>query len=335
MGLKGLSPANVEEIDVGKGEYMISMPLLEIVLGGGVALLWGLADSIAALSTRYLTTLTTTFLAHLSGLFTLLIILFILLWRDPSLTFVISSQGLFIGVGTGLLTVIGYLALYRSLELGPVAITSPLSSISAVFCLLLSVLFLQERITLFDGFASGAIMSGVFMASVNVQDVRLFLKKKPKELLAGKGIGWACITPVAFGLVDIGIGASSPHHGWFVPVFLTFVVSSLTLTLLFLGHHLLGQGEKPLFMRLNPLVYQPVGLLFAVGAGILESLASIIFGIATQTSKPGIIAAIASNYALIAVLFAVYVLGERLMVHQKVGIGVVLCGLTFITLTHL
>jgi uncharacterized membrane protein len=311
------------------------MPLTDILLGGWVALLWGMADSAATLSTRHLTTLTTTILAHFSGLLTLLCILVIFLWRDPFYVYAISTNSLFISLGTGVLTVIGYLALYRALKLGPIAITSPLSSTSAVFTLVLSMLFLQEHMTLYDGLCIGAIIIGVFLASLSVQDMCLHLRSNPKWLFTEKGIGWACISPIAFGLVDISIGVSSPHYGWFVPVFLTFVFSSLTLTLLFLVRHSLNRRSETLFMRLSMLLRQPVGVLFAIGAGILECSAIIIFAIATQTCKPGLIAAIASNYALIAILFGVYVLGERLMLNQKLGIGVVLCGLTIIAVIHL
>ncbi|GHO54066.1 EamA family transporter [Ktedonobacter robiniae] len=311
------------------------MQLIGIALGGGVALLWGIADSIATLSTRRLTTFTTTIISHFSGLLTLIFTLAILFWHYPSHTFAISASDLLIGAGTGVLTVIGYLALYRSLELGPIAITSPLSSTSAVFTLLLSTLFLQEHITLFDGFAIGAIIIGVFLASVNIRNIHLLLKKKPEALLAGKGVRWACITPIAFGLVDISIGASSPLHGWFTPVFLTFVFSSFTLTILLLVRYPFSKEGRTLFMSVNTLFHKPAGILFAIGAGILECLAIVTFGIAAQTIKPGMIAAISSNYSLISVLFGVLVLGERLMANQKLGIGIVMCGLTVLTVIHI
>lgn len=88
-------------------------------------------------------------------------------------------------------------------------------------------------------------------------------------------------------------------------------------------------------MSVNTLFHKPVGILFAIGAGILECLAIVIFGIAAQTIKPGMIAAISSNYSLISVLFGVPVLGERLMANQKFGIGVVMCGLTMLTVIHI
>ena len=308
------------------------MQLMGIALGGGVAILWGTADTIATISTRRLTTFTTTFISQLSGFFILTIAWLFFSLLHPSRVFVLPINGIFIGIFTGVCNAVGYLALYRSLELGPIAITSPLSSTSAVVTLLLSMLLLQERVSLFDGIAITAVISGVIFSSIDIHGMRLLFKQKSGGLSAGKGIFWACVTPVAFGLVDIGIGGSTTLHGWFAPVFFAFAFSSLILTLLFGWRYSRRRGAKASSSGVNILLQNPMGIAFAVGAGILECIAILAFSMATQIIKPGLTAAIASNYSLIAILFGVFVLHERLMINQKLGIGMVVSGLTLLAL---
>jgi len=73
--------------------------------------------------------------------------------------------------------------------------------------------------------------------------------------------------------------------------------------------------------------HQQQGLLLAIIAGILESAAVSAFGLATQITPPGVIATIASYYALVAVLFGVFVFRERLVANQLFGIGLLMCAL--------
>ncbi|MBO0780279.1 MAG: EamA family transporter [Ktedonobacteraceae bacterium] len=311
------------------------MQLLGIALGGWVAILWGTADSMATLSTRRLTTFTTTFISQLSGLLVLTITLLLFLWFRPDVTFTIASNALYIGAATGVLTAVGYLFLYRALALGPVAITSPISSTSAVVTLLLSMFILNEQIAFLDGIALAAVIIGVLLASIDGRGIGMLLKQKPLALLSGRGIPWAFMTAITFGLVDIGIGGASPVQGWFVPAFFTFIFSTLVLAVLLLVRHILRNSRKTLSLHPVSDSRYPVGVLFAAVAGILECLAILTFGMATQIIKPGVTATIASNYSLIAILFGVFILRERLIANQKLGIGIVMCGLTAFAILHL
>jgi drug/metabolite transporter (DMT)-like permease len=311
------------------------MELMGIALGGGIAVLWGMADSIATLSTRCLTVFTTAFISHLSGLLTLSVLYLLLLQFYPSSTFILSPGGVLIGLFTGTLTVIGYLSLYRALSLGPVAITSPLSSTSAVVTVVLSMFILQEKFTFLDGIAIVVVIVGGLLASMDMRGVYQFLTQKGGNPFPSRGIRWACITPLAFGLVDIGIGASSPLHGWFGPVFLTFFFSTIMLALLSIWGGFFRKKDRSFSFSFQIVLENRRGILFAVGAGILECFAVLTFGIATQAVKPGMIAVISSNYSLVAIWFGVFILREQLTLNQKLGIGIVLGGLTCLALLQL
>lgn len=137
---------------------------LGVGLGGIVALLWGSADILATLASRRLRTFKTTFVSQSTGLLALLVFGAIAcwLWHLPFTltTFALSAL---IGIFSGLSAALGYFAFYRALEIGPIAIVSPLTATSSTFTLILSVLILKEQLTLVSmGFVTMVIL-GIIM----------------------------------------------------------------------------------------------------------------------------------------------------------------------------
>jgi drug/metabolite transporter (DMT)-like permease len=126
-----------------------AMELLGTGLGLIAALLWGSADILAALASHRLRTFKTTFLSQTIGLFALLAFGTIAFWRwHLPLTFTELLLSALIGLFTGMCAALGYFAFYRALEIGPMAVVSPITSTSSTFTLVLSVLLLQEQLPL-------------------------------------------------------------------------------------------------------------------------------------------------------------------------------------------
>src|SRR5690348_17179400 len=125
------------------------MELLGVGLGIVVALLWGSADILAALAARRLRTFKTTFVSQSVGLLALLAFGTAAFWF-LHLPFTLTAIGLsaLIGIFTGFCAALGYFAFYRALEIGPIAIVSPITATSSTFTLILSTLILQEQLTL-------------------------------------------------------------------------------------------------------------------------------------------------------------------------------------------
>ncbi len=313
------------------------MQLLGIALGSGVAVFWGIADSVAALSARRLTTFSTTFVAQLAGWFALIFLAVLSGWLRPAIPFKISLESVFVGVLASVFASIGYFALYRALEIGPIAITSPLSSTNALVTLALSMLLLQEQVTLHDGVAVAMVILGVMLAATHYQDLLNLFKRGSRGIFVSKGVYWAYVAILCLGVMVFIIGASTPFYGWFEPVFWTrtFSVLILFIALLWRRYHKRQSircsrtGIGTFLSRTNSR-----WIMLAILAGLLDNAGVLTFGIATQVVKPGVIAAITSNYSLVAVLFGVVVCRERLTVNQIFGIGLVVCGLSFLAFLH-
>ncbi len=315
------------------------MQLIAIALGGCVALFWGLADSFATLSARRLTTFQTTLISQVTGLHVLMVLFVIVRASNLPITLGLSLENVGVGILTGAFAFVGYLSLYQALEAGPIAITSPLSSTSAVVTLALSMLILHERVSFPEGIALSAAIVGVILVSTRYQDILALLQKRSSEFSVKKGICWAYVAMMSLGCMDFGVGARTPSAGWFAPVYWTrtFSVLFLYLTAFYPARRRkqISVGSRTITTSMRKLStdrsasspHQRQGFLLAIIAGTLESAAISAFGLATQITQPGVIATIASYYALVAILFGVFVFRERLVGNQLFGIGLLMCAL--------
>ena len=273
-----------------------------------------------------------------------------------------------IGIFTGLCAALGYFAFYRALEIGPVAIVSPLTATSSTFTLILSMLVLQEQLTLGRmGFVS-IIILGIVLASTSLAELRTLLKK-PGHSLWSPGVRWAIIATLGFGAMDFGIGASASISGWFLPVLWTRFFSILFLTLISywkrhrrnlkelksapaelplraptgaLVAEIASPIERTLSLSLPSLedigrIRKPfskigLGVLLAVLAGIVENAAVLTFSLDTRITTTGISSVITSSYALVVMGFGMIAYHERLAKNQLFGIGMFMVGLFLLAL---
>jgi len=327
------------------------MELLGTGLGLTAALLWGSADILAALAARRLRTFKTTFLSQTIGLFVLLAFGTIALWRwHLPLTFTALLPSVLIGILTGLCAALGYFAFYRALEIGPIALVSPITSTSSTFTLVLSVLILQEQLSLGrTGFVT-LVMLGLVLTSTSMAELRTLLKK-PGLSIWGQGVRWAIVATLAFGAMDFGIGASASLTGWFLPVLWMRFFSILFLSFASLWKRQKrpshpqtlaepASNGRTLSLSLPslediahiryPLSKLGFGVLLAILAGTLENVAVLTFSFDTRITTIGIASAITSGYALVVILFGMLTYRERLDRNQLCGIAIFMVGLVLL-----
>lgn len=322
-------------------------------LGVTIALLWGTADILATLAARRIGTFKATIISQSSGLLALFSFAAILfgVWH---VTFTLSAFGIsaLIGLFTGLCAALGYFAFYRALEIGPMAVVSPLTATSSAFTLLFAVLILQEHLSFGRLGLVTIIIFGIVLASTSLAELRELLHK-PGYSLWSRGMRWALVATLAFGAMDFGIGASASISGWFLPVLWTRLFSILFLALISLWkQHRLVVGQTATLLSTPQKqtsglsianlaaiarvwkLFSPVaaGLFLAVTAGIIENAAVLTFSFDTRIATTGITSAIASSYALVVMLFGMVVCHERLTKNQLMGIGMFTTGLILLAL---
>src|SRR5947209_11583366 len=201
-------------------------------LGIITAILWGSADMIATMAARRLGTFKTTFASQAAGflaLFSFGIVAYVFLPLPFTLTTV--SISMILGIFTGVFAALGYFYFYRALEAGPIALVSPLTSTSSICTLLLALFILRQGLTVIQIGAVIISILGVLLASTNLKEIRALLRNQ-RYTFFSKGLRWAIIATLAFGLMDFGIGASAAVAGWFLPVLWTRIFSICSLILI-------------------------------------------------------------------------------------------------------
>jgi uncharacterized membrane protein len=114
-----------------------------IFLAIAVAVCWGSADVCATLGSRRLGTVTTTFISLLVSVVTLTF-LGVIAFGRLALTPQMLVLSIPLGLLSGSMAALGYATFYRGLELGPIAIVSPLAATDGAIAAVLAIILLPE-----------------------------------------------------------------------------------------------------------------------------------------------------------------------------------------------
>ena len=275
-----------------------------ILFGIGAAASWGLADYFIAILTRkagYLRTL-----ALVLGGATVFLALVAATTPTPRLT---AAQWISC-LALAPLSLIFYLSFYRALELGPISIVSPVASASAVVTVLLSVLLLEEALSVGQALGVGLTVCGVVLAAVVLGRIG------PDVRRLGRGVFFALCAMVGAGLYLFALGVLSQKIGWLMPIAVSRAASFAVLVLA-AGAARAWSGERPSW---NTVV---IGALL----GVLETVGYLSFNRGAELGYVSIVSAASSVYPLIPIVGGVVLLGERVAPNQGVGLVLVVGGL--------
>ncbi|HET8912848.1 MAG TPA: EamA family transporter, partial [Ktedonobacteraceae bacterium] len=267
-----------------------------IYFGMLTALCYGLADTLSSITARKLGVNPTTILAQAAGLIILTIITFAIFSFGTPFTFPSPRLLLIIDIGgilLGGLSAISYLALYRGLAQGPLAVVSPLVSAQGIITLTAALIFLKESLDLPQAGLLAVTCLGVILASIPT--LQSTGEKKSKS--GRSGILAALVAMLGFGLLSLGIGILTRLIDDLSGVLLTLLLIRLS-SLLFLLIWYLFQHEPGLKRRGNTWL-----LLLGVLTGMIEMLGLVTFSAASIFSSIGIAGVLASAYVLIPILW--------------------------------
>ncbi|MFF4306892.1 EamA family transporter [Streptomyces sp. NPDC001601] len=266
--------------------------MIALLLALGSSLAYGCADFLGGLGARKAHVLSTVMVAAPASLAVEL-----LLW--PLLGASFSPAALGWGAASGVASAAAFALLYRTLAIGPMNVLSPVTAlVSAV--LPVGVGLLQgERLT-----AAGVV--GLPLALVAVVLVS-----------AGHGAGPTRPSRTALSLA-FGAGAAialqlvflhqAPSDSGVAPLIVGRAVSSaVTLAAAGLMHRRLGT-ERPAYA-------------LSATAGVLDSVANLLFLLAARSGDLTVVAVITALYPAGTVLLARGVLSERVHRGQLVGLG--------------
>jgi drug/metabolite transporter (DMT)-like permease len=279
-----------------------------VVLGTLTAISWGVADVLVTYVSRRAGFLRTVLLSQAFGV-ALLLVVALALEDLPGP----STAQLLALVALGPLAVAAYAGFYRALELGPIAIVSPIVSANGAVVVVLAVLVLGESLTAVQVVGCLLVFGFIVLAA-----------REPRSEGAeggGGGIRLALIAAVAFGGYLFGLAVLADELGWLVPV---LIARSATVAIVFAVTVARPPPGSGAFGR--------TGLLVCAAAGLLDASGYLAFNRGAEVGEVAITSAAAAAYPVIPILVGLFVLRERIAWHQLVAVAGVLCGMVVLSL---
>jgi drug/metabolite transporter (DMT)-like permease len=215
--------------------------------------------------------------------------------------------------GNGIIAAAAYLLLYRALELGPVALVSPVVAAYAVITIALAVTFLGESLP-------GIVTIGAFTTVVGVVLTSTDLRKIGRPSPIGRtGLRYAIASMALFGVATFLLGRYAKEVGWLPAITLSraFSTASLVGVAVFVG------GARP--ARGDGSVIPAVA--GAALIGVIDVLGGAAYARGTELGYLSIVSAASATFPLIPVVGGIILLRERPAASQLAGIALVVGGL--------
>jgi drug/metabolite transporter (DMT)-like permease len=276
-----------------------------VIFGLMAALGWGLADFTGAVAGRRIGSLPTVMVAQLLSAGAMTVFMFEG-GHDPGVL------GPYVGfvVLNGLASGGAYLSHYRALQLGPVAVVSPIGAAYALVGVALAVIVLGER----PGPAAlvGGLITvvGVMLTSTDLAKLRAGTHSRPP------GLPWAIVSAVLFGVGGFFLGYFAQEVGWVPGLW----ASRCAQVAMFAAISLSRRREY------DHLGWN-AGLLLSLGSGAADLLGVVTYSIGAERGLLSIVLIASAVFPLIAVALSVALLHERPVPNQYVGIALVVSGL--------
>ncbi|MCP2342645.1 EamA family transporter [Actinomadura rupiterrae] len=278
--------------------------MIALLLAPASSLAYGCADFLGGLGARKAHVLRTVTVAVPGSL-----VVELLLWPLLGATF--NSGAVLWGAASGVASAAAFTLAYRTLAIGPMNVLAPVTAlVSAALPVLVGLLQGEELST---SASVGLPLALVAVVLVSAGPGAVSARPSWKALVAALGAGAA----IALQLIFLH---QAPSGSGVAPLIIGRTVSSaITLTAAAALHGRLGE-EKPAY-------------LMSAAAGILDSLANLLFLIASRTGDLSIVAVIVALYPSATVLLARGVLHERIARGQLTGLATAALAVTLLSIT--
>jgi len=219
----------------------------------------------------------------------------------------------------------------RALAVGPMGVVAPLSAVISAGLPLAAGLVGGERLGPVGVVAVGVALVAILLATTGTRDDRA----------ATTGVLLGLAAGIGFGTFFIGVDAAPADSGLW-PLLAGRLASVALLTGLVLRHHLplparsraasrpSGRGGAAVVTGPDTGARWRTVVLMVV-SGVFDTLANVLFLVASRIGDLGISAVVVSLYPVVVVLLARVVLGERLTRTQLLSAGLALAASAMLT----
>jgi len=277
------------------------------VLEGLIAAVgWGVADFLGAVTGRRIGSLWTVVIAQT---FTALVATVLVLATGDSVRPVSTLLGvLFLNA---VFSASAYVTHYKALELGPVAVVSPIGATYALVGATLAIVVLGERPS--AATVAGGIITviGVMLTSTDLRKLRAGTHGMPP------GLPWAVASAIGFGVGGFLLAYLSRHLGWVVGLWASRCAQ------------LAGIAAIAFVQRrdLGSRLPARAGTVAALAVGLADFVGVLGYSYGASVGLVTIVLVASAVFPLIAVGLSVMYLGERPVANQYVGVMLTAAGL--------
>lgn len=281
--------------------------LLGILFGIFAMIFWGTADFFVANAVRKTSTLKVLFWSLLtSDIIAFFVALFFL--KLP----VLSPTIIGITLLCGLLSAFSWWAFYKGLQIDKVSIISPIANSWPVVTIFISIFFLKETLIWIQAIGVLFVIIGGALVSFKFKD--LLQLKNP-----AKGVKYALIGVLGWGILFSFVGFMVTKIGWFFPMVLIKTATTIYLFIYFKSTH-------------KEFALPKSGLIFIILVGVFEALAIFAYGLGVSFHSSAIVAPIIAGVPMVTVILAKIVFKETIELNQKLGIISIIAGLVLLAL---
>lgn len=280
-----------------------------MIYGLGAAIFWGIADLFAAFSGRRVGVAATVLLSQVAAAVAINVVV---LASGHDLDRLDEVAGWLLPIAA--ITAVAYVTLYRALELGPIALVSPLLASYAVIPVLLAVLFLDETLGSVEIAGAAVTIAGAVVTSADVRSLRTGTR------VPAAALPWALASTVLFGTAAYAVAWSAKRVGWLTSLWL--VRTSTALLFVIAAVVAIAVMRPALRGTLSTRAVALCALL-----GLADLTGTISYSRGSEVGLVSIVTAVSATYPLIPVFGGIVLLDERPAVNHYIGVAMVIAGL--------
>jgi drug/metabolite transporter (DMT)-like permease len=288
-----------------------------VALGLGAALCWGIADALARVATRRMGAYRSLLYAQLVGLAALTVYGTGVGAIGPALAAATPAAWGW-ALATGAVFTGATFAFYRALEIGVLALVSPITASYAAVTVLLA-LASGETLTALRALGLAAALGGVVLASTGHGGAPAASGRPASGSRVAPGAKWALVAALAFGVTFWLLGFRvTPAFGGVASVWVLRLTSVAVL----------AAAARPA----RASVALPAGgWALLAGVGVLDTLAFVANNVGTTRGLVSVVSVLGSLFSAVTVLIGWVVFHERLGRIQWIGVACLLVGVVLVS----
>lgn len=221
----------------------------------------------------------------------------------------ISPQMWVLIISLNLIGPIPVVALYEGIRVGNASLVGTIAAAFAALTVVLSVIFLKDRLSFFQTVSIVIIFIGLLLSSLKLKSLNI------RSIFADKGVPYGLVAMILWGIYYTFIRIPVREVGWFWPSYFAILGIPILLAYMWIKKIKL---EKPQDSKM---------FFFSFFNALLLTGAIFSYNFAIMTGQTSIIAPIAGSYPVLYVILAKFVFKEQLTKQQFLGILVTLLGI--------